>query len=299
MDLNKLKIFYYAAKSESYTNNELNLSPSVVSRHVSDLEYRLKAKLFHRNTRRLVLTPQGDILFSAAKNIMEEVSRAKILLAEALDEPQGLLTVTTPTSWSSTILVRSLSEFMKKNPKIRLNIISDDKNPYLFSAGNDVALMPYAPDQDNLIKEHIMTIHLGLFAHPSYLKEFGTPTCLEELDNHRLIAYADRDTRMSVINWHLTSGCRSGVLREPYLKANNLFDAAEQGLGIVCMAKENHLFANSSLVPVLAHEKAPKLNIYYVYPKHLKESKCVRAFGDFLRTISVEKYGESSPADSA
>lgn len=290
MDLNKLKIFYFAAKSESYTNNELNLSPSVVSRHVSDLEYRLKAKLFHRNTRRLVLTTQGDILFNSAKKIMQEADFAKSTIHESKDEAQGLLTVTTPTSWSSTILVRSIASFMKKHPKIRLNIISDDKNPYLFATGNDVALMPYAPDQDNLIKEHIMTIHLGLFAHPSYLAEFGEPKKAEDLDNHRLIAYADRDPHMTPINWHLSLGCRPGIIRESYLKANNLFEAAEQGLGIVSMARENHLFASSQLKEVLSHEKAPSLKVYYVYPKHLKESKCVQAFGDFLKEVAKDQF---------
>ena len=294
MDLNKLKIFYHAAKAESYTNNTLNLSPSVISRHVSDLEYRLKTKLFHRNTRRLVLTSHGEVLFESAQKIMDEAHRAALKLAEVGDDIQGLLTVTTPTSWSSTILVRSLSIFMKQYPNIRLNVVSDDKNPYLFSSGNDVALMLYAPEQDNLIKEHIMDVHLGLFAHPSYIKEFGCPKTLEDLDDHRLIAYADRDARMSIINWHLTANCKPGTTRRPYLKANNLFDAAEQGLGIVSMAKENYMFGHSSMVEILSHETAPVIKIYYVYPKHLRASKCVLAFGEFLKSIHVKKYSESS-----
>lgn len=63
MDLDKLRIFYYAAEAKSFTNCGLNLSPSAVSRHISDLEHRLKTPLFYRQGRGLSLTDQGEILF--------------------------------------------------------------------------------------------------------------------------------------------------------------------------------------------------------------------------------------------
>jgi DNA-binding transcriptional LysR family regulator len=286
MDLNKLKIFYYAAKAKSFTNNDLNLSPSVISRHISDLEHRHKTKLFYRHPRKLVLTPQGQILFESAQKIMDEVERAKSRMNECTNEPQGCLTIITPTAWTSVILVRYATEFMKRYPKIRLNIVSDDKNPTSVLQDYDVAILPYIPDSSHLRSEKLTTFHLGLFASPKYVEKFGVPKTLEELDHHQLIAYADRDRYIGGnINWHLTAGCNPGERREPYLQVNNLFYAVEEGLGIAPLVKESHLVGRSDFIEVLPDIPGVSIDVYYVYPEHMRDAKPIKIFGEYLREV--------------
>jgi DNA-binding transcriptional LysR family regulator len=292
MDLNKLKIFYYAAKSGSFTNNDLHLSPSVISRHISDLELRHKTKLFYRHPRQLVLTPQGQALYEAAQKIMDEVERAKSKMFECSNEAQGLLTIITPTAWTSVIFVRYASEFMKRYPKMRLNIISDDKNPEAHLQDYDVAILPYMPDASHLRVEKLTTFNLALYASPCYLDKHGTPQCLQDLDNHQLIAYADRDRFIGNVNWHLTAGCEAGETREPYLRVNNLFYAAEEGLGIAPLVEENHRVGRSNLVRVLPDIPGTAIDAYYVYPEHMREAKPIKIFGEYLKELVFQNPNE-------
>ena len=67
MDVNKLRYFYFAAKAHSFNKTELNISPSVISRHVADLESYYNVKLFHRTSKGLVLTQTGQSLFKKGK----------------------------------------------------------------------------------------------------------------------------------------------------------------------------------------------------------------------------------------
>ena len=68
MDWDKIRIFYTVAEAGSFTHagDDLGLSQSAVSRQISALERELKAPLFHRHARGLILTEQGDLLFRAA-----------------------------------------------------------------------------------------------------------------------------------------------------------------------------------------------------------------------------------------
>ena len=59
----KIKAFFYAAQSKSFTGTRLNLSASVINRHVQDLEHHLGVVLFYRTSKGLILTNAGKILF--------------------------------------------------------------------------------------------------------------------------------------------------------------------------------------------------------------------------------------------
>ncbi len=297
MDLNKLKIFYYAAKGESFTNCELNLTPSVISRHISDLEFRHKVKLFHRSPRRLVLTEQGEILFKAAERIMAESERVQVALQESGEELQGPIRVITPMSWTSSVLARHIGAFMKKHPKVTISIINDDRFPELMLRENDVALLPYAPEHPHLISEKIAQLNLGLFAGKEYLEQYGEPQSAEELDQHRLVAYSEHDRHMDHINWHLTVGCKPGEMRTPCLRVNNLYLAVEENLGIVSLAKENPLLKSGDVKEVLSHIQGPRLKGFLVYSQTIQTSRRIQSFRDFFRDIA-KKEGLSIEAES-
>src|SRR4051794_41849925 len=83
LDWDKLRIFYAVAEAGSFTRagEALGLSQSAVSRQISALERELKAPLFHRHARGLILTEQGDLLFRAARDIKMrfETTRARLI----------------------------------------------------------------------------------------------------------------------------------------------------------------------------------------------------------------------------
>lgn len=282
MDLDKLRIFYYAAQAKSFTNSALNLSPSAISRHISDLEFRLKSPLFQRLPRGLELTEQGEILLNHCKKIFHEIELARQGISDTGNEAQGLIRLVCPTGWLSTVVVRYLSGFLKENPKITMSIISSDSPLDFVSGMIHVAILPYVPDRANLIQRYLLTCELGLYASPEYLKKYGTPQRPEDLDHHRLIGYAEGETSILDINWHLSIGAPKGEVREPIFRVNQMYYAAEEGLGIATLIKDNPLLRSGKLVQLLPEIEGPKIDGYIVYPEHLKESKRIRLLSDYI-----------------
>ena len=200
MDLDKLRIFYYAAQAKSFTNSALNLSPSAISRHISDLEHRLKVSLFHRQARGLVLTEQGEILLNSVQKIFAEIETARTLINELADEPQGVLRLAVPSGWLSIVLVKYVSLFVKRYKKIHLKLISCDHLPDFSMNHVDAAILPRQPDRLNLVQRYLSSLKLKLYASPDYLAEYGVPQTVQDLDHHRLISFGDHNHFLRDIN---------------------------------------------------------------------------------------------------
>lgn len=290
MDLDKLRVFYYAAQAKSFTNSGLHLSPSAVSRHISDLEYRLKTKLFSRHPKGLSLTPQGEILLEASHRIFKELEEVEERMMGEDRKPEGALRVTTPAGWISSLLIRVVKDFLEENPKIRLIIKSLDTIPDFSRNETDVAMLPFVPDTPDVKADHLMTLHLQLYASPTYLQKFGVPKKPADLMHHRLISYGELDHPIENINWHLSLGMPEGKKHEPYMTVNNLYYAGETGYGIITLAEENVLLQEGKLIPVLPDIMGPVIEAYCVYPSRLENSKRVRAFCHYLQQVARKKH---------
>ncbi|HUX78497.1 MAG TPA: LysR family transcriptional regulator [Alphaproteobacteria bacterium] len=299
LDWNKLKIFYYVAKHKNISSaaREINISQSSLSRHVIHLEQRLKLQLFERKSTGLLLTKQGEVLYQTVKKIMEELDAAQHFLREASSEIQGTLKVETTNSLVNSWLVYYLGEFNTRFPEINLRIIGDDhlsdpdKNPI------EVSLRPYVhTHNEDLIQDYLMKWHLKLYAHPSYLANFGVPQDISELENHRLLSFGggqDVAKPYDEVNWLLRLSEKS---LEPYMCINSsygLFSAAEAGLGIVSLSQESPLLRASKLIPILPHITGPQIEIYYIYPKALSHFKRINVFREFLKEIIIRDHKPS------
>lgn len=258
--------------AKSFTNCGLHLSPSAVSRHVADLEYWLKVKLFIRHPKGLTLTEEGEKLLKTCHTIFKQIEEIESFIVEDKEKLQGTIKLTTPAGWISTIVVRLVKTFLNDNPSVRLNIRSLDGVPNFSKGDADVALLPFLPNDPEIHGEHLMDFHLGLFASPEYVKKHGMPKSVEDLKDHQLISYGAHEHPLENINWLLKLGLPEGQEHEPYLTVNNLYYAAEAGYGIATLAKENVLLRDNKLIPILPDIAGPILKAYYVYPKRFEKS---------------------------
>lgn len=299
IDWDKFKLFYFVAKAGSFTAaaETLNISQSAISRSIQLLEHHLKIKLFERVSRGLVLTKPGESLFKATEKAFEEFSRAEMLMLEEEEEPQGTLKVATTMAIATVWLMPHLNVFLRTYPKIHLTIIGNDEELDLKTRQADVSIRPYIENHPELIQNKICVFHLKLYASEAYLKEYGVPQNTSDLDHHKFIVFGyDATNPYNDINWPLKLGMPSGSLRTPYLCINSsagMRQAAEDGHGIIALAAEYPHLNNSDFIEVLPEEPKPSIPIYYVYPSHLKESKRVKALGDYL----IERLSTQTPIE--
>ncbi len=287
MDWDKLRIFHAVAEAGSFTHagEVLNLSQSAVSRQISALEQDLRVPLFRRHARGLILTEQGELLYRTAREVLAKVALTEAMIAEAKDRPKGPLTVTSTVGFATMWLAPRLVDFIDLYPEIALTLIADDRDLDLGMREADVAIRMRTPTQPDLIQRHLMTIHLHAYAAPAYLAKWGTPTSLEELEQHRVIVYADGPlTRYINPNWLLGAQHDRHNRLRPTLRVNSiltLLHAVESGLGIGTLP--DYMIGESSpLVRVLPDVEGPSLETYFVYPEELRHSKRIVVFRDFL-----------------
>jgi DNA-binding transcriptional LysR family regulator len=296
MDWDKLRVFHAVAEAGSFTHagEALNLSQSAVSRQISALEESLNVPLFHRHARGLILTEQGELLYSTAREVFAKLAMTEGLLTESKDRPKGPLKVTTSVGFGSIWLTPRIREFLELYPDIQVAMVVDDSELDLSMREADVAIRMSPPRQPDLVQRHLMTVRVHLYAAPEYLKKHGTPRRAEELDQHRLVIYGDESRApISNINWALEVGVKPGHERRPILQVNNtygLLRAVSSGLGIAALA--DYVAAEApDLVRVLPELTGPPVEAYFVYPEELRSSKRISVFRDFLIRKVTEVRG--------
>jgi DNA-binding transcriptional LysR family regulator len=287
MDWDKLRIFHAAAEAGSFTHagDQLHMSQSAVSRQVSSLERDLKVALFHRHARGLQLTEQGEMLYRTATDVMTKLQTAETLLTDATSKPQGELRITAPIGLGTVWVTQRLREFMDLYPEIRIVLNLNDDQLDLSMREADVAIWIQEPTQPDLIRRPLATMKLKAYASTGYIRRFGAPKSLDDLDRHRIVSYDGQPQQfLSAISWLETAGREGQPSRVPALRANSVVAlkyAVRAGIGIG-MLPDYMTEEESDVVSVLGDAVMPTLPILFVYPEELKTSKKVQVLRDYL-----------------
>jgi DNA-binding transcriptional LysR family regulator len=289
MDWDKLKVFHAAAEAGSFTHagEQLGLSQSAVSRQVSALEQELGVALFHRHARGLILTEQGELLHRTAHEVFMKLEAARAKLTDSRERPNGDLKITTTPGIGVHWLTPRLGEFLDLYPDIRITLITTEEELDLAMRAADVAIRLRQPTQPDLIQRKLFSLHFHVCASPEYLKRFGTPRSVEELDQHRIVVLGGTvpPWLQQTGNWLLKAGHDGGGPRTPWLTINNVLGvlrACQRGIGIA-MLPDYLVEENGGLVQLFGESSSSlAYDCYFVYPEELKSVARVQVFRDFL-----------------
>ncbi|GAB4231801.1 MAG: LysR family transcriptional regulator [Methyloligellaceae bacterium] len=287
MDWDKLRIFHEAAVAGSFTHagEQLGMSQSAVSRQVSALEKELGVPLFHRHARGLVLTEQGELLYRTAHEVFEKLQMTQTRLADSKSKPSGELRVTTTVALGTAWLAPRISEFIDLYPDIQVNLMLEYDQLDLTMREADVGIWLKTPTQGDLIQRRLFTVHLHVYGSRDYLKKFGTPETVKDLDSHRILTFGGHvPAQIQDINWLATAGKEGGETRRSAFSVNNLDAlrrATSRGAGLAVlpdyMARED-----DTLMRVLPDAEMPAYDTFLVYPEEAKDAKRMTVFRDFL-----------------
>lgn len=202
MDFNEVAIFIKVVQEGSFSQaaKKLGMPNSTVSAKVSNLEKRLGVTLIQRTTRKLNITPAGDAYFKRCIQGLEEIKAAELEIASTQGEPQGLLRLTAPAELGSSLLPGLVSQYLKKYPKARMEVLLTDRRVDLLSENVDLAIRAGDLKDSSLIAKRVGTIYFAPFASAKYLKSNGTPTHPRELRSHNCLQF----TPIGVDEWKMT-----------------------------------------------------------------------------------------------
>ncbi len=294
MDWDKLRIFHAVANAGSLTKaeKELNLSQSVLSRHVMALEDEFGLPLFLRHSRGLALSEYGEFLYRHTQEVVAHLSDAVEALKYHRSNTRGPLAVTVSEAFGLTWLTPRLKKFYQAQPDILLNVIITDKVLNLATREADVALRLYVPDEPGLIQRRLTSIPFHIYASKAYITKHGMPERAEDLASHTLIGYPSQgELPYENANWLLSmavenvrddaSGSRGtgGILRINSLDAQMAL--VDQGVGLAALPAYVEA-EHKNFIRVLPDLVPHAVTLYLVYAQGHQHSEKIKLFRDFV-----------------
>src|SRR5262249_37488552 len=148
------------------------------------------------------------MLHRTATEVMNKLHTAETLLSDATTKPSGELRITAPIGLGTVWVTQRLREFMELYPDIRVEVILNDDQIDIAMRQADVAIWTREPEQSDPIRRTLLTLKARAFASTQYVRRYGTPQALDELDPaHRIVSYGGTPANhLTVIRWLETAG---------------------------------------------------------------------------------------------
>lgn len=279
-----------SAGSLSAAARELGVTTPAVSRRLAQMEARLGVGLVNRTTRRMGLTPEGELLLEHARRIQGELQDLGELLGASLARPKGLLRVNATLGFGRTHIAPLISRFVRDHPGVDVQLQLSVNPPALTDDVFDVCIRFGEPPDARVIARHIAPNRRLLCASPTYLKRHGIPRTPHELTRHNCIGI--RQGEEAYGTWRLMHGRGKQMVTETVKTRGNLttndgeiaVNWALDGHGILMRAEWDiqRYLKSGRLIQVLPQCVTPDADIYAVYPQRHQTAARVRAFVDFV-----------------
>ncbi|MDQ0023889.1 DNA-binding transcriptional LysR family regulator [Variovorax paradoxus] len=290
--------------SLSAAARNLGVSTPAVSKRLSQMEQRLRMPLVNRTTRRMSLTPEGEVFLEHARRILGELDDLDQLLAKGRGSPKGLLRVNATLGFGRMHVAPVISRYSRLCPDVEVQLQLSADPPPLTDDAFDVCVRFGEPPDARVIAKRLAPNRRLLCASPKYLAQRGMPVVPTDLARHDCIGIRQGNDAYGV--WRLSSGKgrkehTEAVKVRGALTTNDGEIAvrwALDGHGIVMRAEWDiqRYLASGRLVQVLPQYRTPSADIHAVYAQRHQLSSRIRVFVDCL-SEAFARLGAGSGAN--
>jgi len=282
--LSALRLFVRVARAGNFSRaaREFGFSQPSASRIVATLEREIGASLFTRSTRALALTEAGAEYLARVEPVLAALDEADHT-ARGTGELRGVLRVAAASSFTVHAVIPRLPDFLKDNPRLRVELLMSDLRQALISEGVDVAFRFGPLDDSTATARRLGSIQRVLVASPAYLRRAGRPKVPADLNSHALLVGP-----MAADRWTFEKNGRQVSLRPEgrvVVSANEgAVAAAVAGLGIAStgVIAAGKPLASSKLVRVLPDWDTGSVEVHAVFPAGRATKAAARALADHM-----------------
>ncbi|MFW8589370.1 LysR family transcriptional regulator [Glaciecola sp. 2405UD65-10] len=269
---------------------EQKISPATVSHRLSKLERELSTVLVFRDSRRIRLSPAGELFYARVGGIIEALYDAEHEIGARSSSVSGLLRVTMPPWIFSKYVMPQLSKFEQEYPQLKLDFLISDQFVNVVDNTQDVAIRVGKLNDSALLSRKLVDNSRILCASPAYIKKRGMPKTLAELEEHSWVCLPWQQ-QLRVFDEHKNTQTLHANTRFTISNSDNMTQAALAGHGIAIksLIAINDDLAQGRLVEVmpnvLANSDAPvwflraqnalpmrKTEVFYTFMKSLLQS---------------------------
>ncbi|MGZ8319080.1 MAG: LysR family transcriptional regulator, partial [Telluria sp.] len=235
--LQSMRVFAKVVELGSFARaaDALELSSTVVTRNLADLETHLGTRLLNRTTRRLSLTESGQVYIERVRQILADIDDADAEVSSQSRKASGVLRICCHPAFGQSQLARLLPLYARDMPDVVLDVTLSDHGVDVVQEGFDIGIFLGVQKFDNsLIARQLALSRLVLCASPDYVARRGAPLTPQELSQHDCLNFAFEQLRHHwPLQWddqHVNVPIRSRMV------SNNgtvLREASLAGLGVM------------------------------------------------------------------
>jgi DNA-binding transcriptional LysR family regulator len=270
--------------SFSAVARERELSQAAVARQVSQLEEHFGVRLFHRTTRKLSLTDDGEMLLGLARPVLDGVETLEAALGQHSAAPVGLVRVGVTVTASRFLSLR-LPALLADHPGLQVELVVGDRFGHLIEDRLDLAMRVGEITDASLVARRSGTAVRVAVAAPNYIKQHGEPSSPAELANHTCIVHdvgPDSDvwtflTPEGSKHFRVSGGFLANDVRAVHLAARTGY-----GIAYLVLVEVFDDLRNGTLVRLLSDFPAPGLPFSLVYPSRRHLAPRTRLVMDFI-----------------
>jgi DNA-binding transcriptional LysR family regulator len=291
--------------SFSAVARERELSQAAVARQVSQLEEHFGVRLFHRTTRKLSLTDDGEMLLGLARPVLHGVDGLEAALGRQRGSPVGLVRVGVTVA-ASRLLAQRLPTLLADHPGLKVELVVGDRLGDMIEERLDLAMRVGEIKDASLVARRSGTAVRVVAAAPSYIKRHGEPSSPAELANHTCIVH-DVGPNSDVWTFVTPDGPKdfqaSGGFLANDVRAVHLAARTGYGIAYLSLFEVADDLRNGRLVRVLRDFPAPGVPFSLVYPSRRHLAPRTRLVIDFIweqvRQVEAELATASDEARTA
>ena len=292
MDINYelYKVFYYVATSLSFSeaSKQLYISQSAVSQSIKTLEKRLDQSLFIRSTKKVRLTPEGEILLRHIEPAIHLIQRGENQILETNSLSGGQLRIGASDTICRYFLVPYLSKFHKEYPNVHIKVTNATSTGCVDLLENgqvDFIVANYPNSRfNNTTHLHSIRKFQDIFvANKNFFDLEDKELSFKELLDYPILML-DRQSTTSEFLHHLFLQHELDLVPEIELSSNDLLlDLANIGLGIAFIPDYLLTEEHGDLYPIKLKEKLPTRELVIAANEPLPLSPAANEFIKYFR----------------
>ncbi|CAI0697269.1 LysR family transcriptional regulator [Serratia quinivorans] len=290
--IGRLRVFIQVAEVGSFIRaSQILLMPkTTVSAAIQQLEHEMGTRLFHRTTRRVQLTSDGELLLEKARSLLFDVQALESLFHRQNGPIGGRLTVDVPSRIARRMIVPALPDFFLQYPEIQLFLSASDRSVDLIQEGIDCVVRVGNLSDSSLVSQPLGRLSMINCASPDYLQRYGTPELPAQLEDHWVVGYA-QPTLAGADSWqwqqdgqHFEKTLPSRVTVN---NVENYIGCCLVGLGMMQIPRFDvqHYLDNGSLCEILPQARPPAMSMALLYPHRRQRSARLTAFAEWFSQL--------------
>ena len=282
--------------------NALDMSRSMVTRYLSEMEEWSGARLLHRSTRSLSLTPAGEQVLDYCHRLLELANEVPAVSHAAVAIPRGLLRISCSQFLAHQILAPVVRQYLASYPQASVNFHVSSQTVDLVAERIDLAIRITNELDPNLIARRLGECESVVCAAPSYLATRAAVVHPEDLTQHNCLTYSYfGDVMWRFYQTDVADKLAQALNSDPKLNQGQVFNVpvngnfsandsmvvlnatlAGEGIAMQPLWAANPYLDSGQLVPLLTEFMPQSLGVYGVYQSRKHMQPALRVMMDML-----------------